>query len=115
MGDPCNDLIILFSGTVRAEMFDFSGKTLKVEDIFSPRAIASGFLFGENAAFPVNVHANTDAQILFVPRQSVINHFKVTNEFLTNFLNNISNYIHFFTQRIYFLSFKTIREKIAQY
>lgn len=114
-GEPCDYLIILISGSLRAEMLDFSGKTLKVEDIIAPRAIASGFLFGKNNSFPVNVLVNEDVQILSIPKNSVLEHLKSNEIFLINFLNNISNYIHFLTQRIYFLSFKTIREKIAQY
>lgn len=114
-GEPCDYLIILISGSLRAEMLDFSGKTLKVEDIIAPRAIASGFLFGKNNSFPVNVLVNEDVQILSIPKNSVLDHLKSNEIFLINFLNNISNYIHFLTQRIYFLSFKTIREKIAQY
>ncbi len=114
-GEPCDYLIILISGSLRAEMLDFSGKTLKVEDIIAPRAIASGFLFGKNNSFPVNILVNEDVQILSIPKNSVLDHLKSNEIFLMNFLNNISNYIHFLTQRIYFLSFKTIREKIAQY
>ncbi|MDX2444244.1 MAG: Crp/Fnr family transcriptional regulator [Bacteroidales bacterium] len=114
-GQPCNHLIIIISGSLRAEMVDFSGKTLKVEDITAPRAIASGFLFGKNNSFPVNVLVNEDAQILSIPKDSVLDHLKSNEIFQVNFLNNISNFIHFLTERIYFLSFKTIREKIAQY
>ena len=114
-GEPCDCLIILVDGSLRAEMVDFSGKTLKVEDIIAPRAIASGFLFGENNLFPVNILVNEDAQILSIPKNSVLDHLKSNEVFQINFLNNISNFIQFLTQRIYFLSFKTIREKFAQY
>ncbi len=114
-GEPCEYLIILIDGSLRAEMSDFSGKILKVEDIVAPRAIATGFLFGKNNTFPVNVLANEDAQILSIPKVSVLEHLKSNELFLTNFLNNISDYIYFLSQRIYFLSVKTIREKIAQY
>jgi CRP-like cAMP-binding protein len=114
-GESCEYLYILISGSLRAEMFDFTGKVLKIEDIIAPRAIASGFLFGKNNTFPVNVVANEDVQILSIPKVSVLDHLKTNELFLTNFLNNISDYIYFLSQRIYFLSFKTIREKIAQY
>ncbi len=114
-GDPCNQLMILISGTVSGHMLDYSGKTLKVEDIAAPRAIAQGFIFGKNPMFPVTIQVIKDAQILFIPRPSIIEHFKNNERFLANFLDTISNYIFFLSQRIFFLSFKTIREKIAQY
>ena len=37
--DACNHLMILMKGSVTGEMLDFSGKTIKIEDIEAPRAI----------------------------------------------------------------------------
>jgi len=114
-GDECNHLMILIMGSVRGEMLGNSGQILKVEDVEAPRAIASGFIFGSNNTFPVSIFANEASQILFIPKFSVLGHLRTNKVFLNNFLNSISDFIYFLSQRIYFLSFKTIREKLAQY
>jgi CRP-like cAMP-binding protein len=96
-------------------MLDFSGKTIKIEDIEAPRAIASAFLFGTKNEFPVDVIANEYSELLFLPKSSVILMFRQNQQFLGNYLDSISNRAQFLSNRIYFLSFKTIKGKLAQY
>ncbi|MDA3891908.1 MAG: Crp/Fnr family transcriptional regulator [Salinivirgaceae bacterium] len=113
--DECSSLMVIVEGCVRGEMLDYSGKVLKVEDIFAPRPIAAAFLFGQNNRFPVDVIANTEVSILKIPKESVIKLFQHNDQFLKNYLNAISNRAQFLSQRIWFLSFKTIKGKLAQY
>lgn len=114
-GDPCNNLLIIKRGSVKGEMLDFSGKTLKIEDIEAPRAIASAFLFGQNNKFPVDVIGSEEGELLILPKASVIHLFKESQVFLKNYLDSISNRAQFLSTRLYFLSFKTIKGKLAQY
>lgn len=113
--EECKSLMILIEGNVRGEMLDYSGKVLKVEDVFAPRPIAAAFLFGEKNRFPVDVIANTDVEILKIPKESVLKIFQENTQVLNNYLNSISNRAQFLSQRIWFLSFKTIKGKLAQY
>ncbi len=113
--DPCMELRIVLSGSVRGEMLDFSGKIVKIEDIEAPRPLAVAFLFGKNATYPVDIIANVDCKILSIPKQDVIQLMSINEVFLTNFLNNVSNRAQFLSRKLFFLSFKTIREKIANY
>ncbi len=113
--DPCNHLMIIIKGSVKGEMLDFSGKTIKIEDIEAPRAIASAFLFGHNNMFPVDVMGNEEGELLILPKASVIQLFMESPQFLKNFLDSISNRAQFLSTRLYFLTFKTIKGKLAQY
>jgi CRP-like cAMP-binding protein len=114
-GDRCDNLMIVLSGCVRGEMSDYSGKVLKIEDMRPPQALAPAFLFGENNDFPVNVVAAEFSSILILPRTSVLAIMQKNRIFLTNFLNFMSNRAKFLSDRIWLLSFKTLREKISQY
>ena len=113
--EPCNNLMILVYGSVKGEMLDFSGKTVKIEDIAAPNTIASAFLFGTRNQLPVDIVAKEDVQLLFIPKSSVITLLKTHNTFLTNFLDVISDRSRFLSNRLYFLTFTTIKEKLAQY
>lgn len=42
--DRCENLMIVLKGSVKGEMLDPSGKTIKIEDIMAPYPIASAFL-----------------------------------------------------------------------
>lgn len=113
--DPCNELRFVLTGSVKGEMLDFSGKVVKIEDITATRPLAIAFLFGKKQTYPVDIIANEETQILSIPKQDIFLIMEKNRQFLTNFLNNISNRAQFLTRKLFFLSFKTIREKIANY
>jgi CRP-like cAMP-binding protein len=113
--DTCHDLLIVVSGSVRGEMTDFSGKRLKIEDIDAPRPLAIAFIFGHENRFPVDIIANEPASVLILPRDVLIFLLQKNTLILRNYLNAISNRTQFLSNKIRFLSFKTIKEKMANY
>ncbi len=114
-GTACDELLIVLSGSVKGEMSDYNGKTIKIEDIPAPRPLAAAFLFGQNNRFPVNVIANEDVSLLCISRAEFLKILQQDQRILTNYLNSISSRAQFLSSRIKFLSFKTIRQKIAHY
>lgn len=114
-GDVCNRLVILTKGSVRGEMIDYSGRLVKVEDIASPRALAPLFLFGEENRFPVEVTANEPTEVIELPKSSVLNLFRKNEQFLENYMNLSANYARTLSDKLFFMSFKTIRQKLASY
>ncbi len=113
--DTCHDLLIVVSGSVRGEMTDFSGKKLKIEDIPAPRPLAAAFIFGHENRFPVDIIANEPAIVLIIPRDVLIFLLQKSTLVLRNYLNVISSRTQFLSNKIRFLSFKTIKEKMANY
>jgi CRP-like cAMP-binding protein len=114
-GDKCEKLMVLINGSVRGEMIDFNGKAIEVETINAPRPIAPGFIFGKNNFFPVDVVADQDITILSIPKPSLIQLIQLNKVVLKNYLDIISNRAYFLSERLWFMSFKTIKEKFAHY
>lgn len=114
-GDVCNRLIILLKGSVRGEMIDYSGKLIKIEDIYAPRALAPLFLFGTENKYPVEVTANEEVEALSLPKESVLVLFQRNKLFLENYLNTSANYAKTLSDKLFFLSFKSIKQKLASY
>jgi len=114
-GEECLSLTIVLSGQVKGEMTDYTGKTIKIEDIEAPRPLAAAFLFGKNNRFPVSVIANCEVELFSIPKSEFLKVLQKDRQILTNYLNSISSRAQFLSQRIRFLSFKTIRQKIAHY
>jgi len=108
-------LCIIIQGSVKGEMVDFTGKIVKIEEMHAPMPIAHAFLFGEKNLFPVDVVALEDVKILFIPKDEVIRMLQSDNVVLGNYLNAISNRAQFLSSKLWFLSFRTIKEKVAQY
>jgi CRP/FNR family transcriptional regulator, dissimilatory nitrate respiration regulator len=113
--DVCHDMLFVVKGSVRGEMTDFSGRKLKIEDIVAPRPLAVAFIFGRENRFPVDIYANEPATILTLPRDVLLFILQHNRTVLQNYLNAISSRTQFLSNKIRFLSFKTIKEKIANY
>lgn len=114
-GDECRSLMIVIKGSVKGEMVDYSGRVLKIEDIPAPRPLAVAFLFGQNNRFPVSISATEPTELLIIPKQSVVSLMQTSEMFLTNFLNAVSNRAQFISGKLRFLSFKTLKGKLAHY
>jgi CRP/FNR family transcriptional regulator, dissimilatory nitrate respiration regulator len=114
-GEPVLNLHIIISGSVRGEMIDFSGKTIKIEDIEAPKPLATAFLFGQENKFPVTVSANNDVKILTIPVSEFLKMLQLNTPILKNYLNSISSRAQFLSQKLHFLSFKTIKGKVAHF
>jgi CRP-like cAMP-binding protein len=114
-GQEITQLFIILSGSVKGEMIDYSGKTIKIEDIEAPRPLATAFLFGKENKFPVTVSANNDVKILAVPISEFLKLLQMDLNILKNYLDSISSRTQFLSQKLHFLSFKTIKEKVAHY
>jgi len=114
-GEDVVSLIIILSGSVKGEMVDFSGRIIKIEDIEAVRPLAPAFLFGKEHYYPVNITANEEVSALLLPKSSVIRLMQLEKTFLENFLNHISDRAQFLSDKLKFLSFQSIRGKVAHY
>lgn len=114
-GDDVRSLHILLQGSVKGEMIDFTGKVIKIEDIFPSRPLAPAFLFGRQNKYPVNITAGEDVLLLTIPREHFLIMLQESKKVLENFVNSISSRGQFLSNKIKFLSFTTIKGKLAQY
>lgn len=113
--DRCEDLMFVVNGSVRGEMTDYSGKVIKIEDIVAPRPIAPAFIFGHKNVYPVDIIGNEPTILFILPKETLIQLLQENRTILNNFLDVISNRAQFLSDKIRFLSFKTIKGKIASY
>ncbi len=114
-GEPVLNLHIIIQGSVRGEMIDYSGKTIKIEDIEAPKPLAAAFLFGRENKFPVTVTANNETKIITMPVSEFLKMLQLNTPILKNYLNSISSRAQFLSQKLHFLSFKTIKGKVAHF
>jgi CRP/FNR family transcriptional regulator, dissimilatory nitrate respiration regulator len=115
MGDTVTNLYIIQKGSVKGEMVDYSGKTLKIEDIEAPRPLATAFLFGNKNIFPVSVTTNNEVEIMSIPIPEFLILMQMEKQILINYLNAISSRTQFLSNKLHFLSFRSIKGKVAHY
>lgn len=108
-------LMIVINGMARGEMVDFSGKTIVIEEIESPRPLAPAFIFGMNNQYPVNIVSQTETTVVKIPKPEFVKMMKKSDKLLINFMNNVSGRAQFLSQKLKFLSFHSIKGKFAYY
>ncbi len=114
-GDPVDKLIVLIEGKISAEMLDPSGKALKIEDAIAPQTLASAFMYGDKQQIPVNVTAITDCKLLYIPKFGFQHMLMQSEILLSNYINIISTRAQFLSDKVKFMSFNTIRQKLAHF
>ena len=114
-GEEISSLMIVISGSVRGEMSDLSGRTMKIEDINPPQALAAAVLFGEGSRYPVTVTANIDSEFLIINKEDYLGMMASDGRILSNYLSFICGKAQFLSGRLRFLSFHTIKGKFAHY
>lgn len=113
--DEILSLMIVLAGEVRGEMLDMTGKLIKIEDVRAPMALAAAFIYGPRNRFPVNVVANTDTDMLVIDKGDFMELMQRDKRVLQNYLSVICGKASFLSDRLRFLSFHTIRGKLASY
>lgn len=114
-GEEITSLIIVLSGSVKGEMVDISGRTIKIEDVTPPHALAAAFIYGAGARYPVNIIANHDSELLIFSRVDFLTLMKHDERILANYLGVVCSKARFLSDRLRFLSFHTIKGKFAHY
>jgi len=112
-GESVEKAMILLEGKLQGEMLDFSGNRLKIEEIGPPQMVAAAFLYGPQSVFPVNLSALSGGRLLVIFKKNFTQMLSAEPRVLINYLNIVSGKAQFLSQKITFLSFKTIKEKIA--
>ena len=114
-GEEISSLMVVLSGSFRGEMTDLSGRTMKIEDMNPPQALAAALLFGAGARYPVNVTANVDSELLIIDKRDYLTLMSGDRRILSNYLTFICTKAQFLSDRLRFHSFHTIRGKFARY
>ncbi len=113
--EPCNRLIVLLTGAAKGEMSDASGKVVKVDDIAAPNPLAILFLFGPENRFPVTATATADGTAVVIPKQVVLRMLARNERLLENYLDISASFAARLSRKLHFMSFRTIRQKVAMY
>ncbi|NEW81202.1 MAG: Crp/Fnr family transcriptional regulator [Mariniphaga sp.] len=114
-GEKVEKAMILLEGKLQGEMIDFAGNSLKIEEMEPPQMVAAAFLYGPQSVFPVNLSAISEGKMLIIFKNDFTQLLSADQRVLSNYLNIISGKAQFLSRKITFLSFKTIKEKIAYY
>ena len=113
-GDACMHADIVISGEMSACLVSPSGRTIRMTMHHSGNMLAPAFLFAQSNAYPVNVEATTDTQVLRLMPNDLEALLSADSRLMMNFIRILSNNIAYLTKKIGLLSM-TLREQVCLY
>lgn len=108
-------LMIILKGRVHGEMTSPAGKTIVVDPIEAPQLVSPAFLFGGYNKLPIDVIADGDVTIMTLHRGYIFELMQGDVIIMSNFIDIISNRANVWSKKIFFLSFRSLKEKVATY
>lgn len=108
-------LMIIVEGRASGVISYSDGSSSKVDSIESPGLIAPAFLFGGYNRLPIDVVADVPTKIMTLHRGFIFELMQENMIILSNFIDIISNRANIWSKKIYFLSFKSLKQKAASY
>ena len=114
-GDEYDSLKILLEGEVSAEIQDFTGKTIKIENLKAPDAMALGILFADDNILPVTIVAQSNIRLVSIPKESIIKIAQKNKQFLQNYFTQSGNKVVFLVEKLRLLKFSSLRQKFSGY
>jgi CRP-like cAMP-binding protein len=112
---PCKALLILIDGKTNTSMSDHHNRRISVEILTAPSLLAPAFLFGSSPFYPVDIEPLGDSLVMALPKETFLDLCKNDAQLLQAYLNLISSRAQFLSQRLLYLTTKTINEKIVHY
>ena len=114
-GDAVCGLIMLLEGRLIAHINSLKGKMLRIEVLKAPAPVASGILYAEDNRLPVSLLAETNADLLIIPADTVITLCQKSRDFMQSYFTDMGTKISILAEKIRLYQFNTIRQKIAGY
>jgi CRP-like cAMP-binding protein len=114
-GDVYEELLIILTGELQAEINDIEGHTLTVETLVAPQVVASAVYFSSERRFPVSLIAKSPVSLLRIPRPAVLSLLRANEGALQALLTDMGDRLQFLAQRLRMNQFGSIRQKLAVY
>jgi CRP-like cAMP-binding protein len=113
--EKCNHWDIILKGEIFVQKIDEKGNVLTIAEFKIGDNIGGNLLFSKHPYYPMSVIAKSDAEILHIPKNFVLQLCQANQDFLVKFLTCISDKTAILTSKIKSISMKSIRESIIEF
>ncbi|MEA1872926.1 MAG: Crp/Fnr family transcriptional regulator [Bacteroidota bacterium] len=114
-GDEVTAFMAVFDGDLIGEMQVSGANDLRVEHLLPGQLIASAILFSEKNLLPVDLIARRASRVLFISKTDFLSLLKENETILLNFLKIVSEKGPFLANKLHFLMFSNLKQKVAAY
>ncbi|MBU1076687.1 MAG: Crp/Fnr family transcriptional regulator, partial [Spirochaetes bacterium] len=112
--DRANGFYYIKSGEISIFKMDQQGKEVQIDHLEQGNYLGEAILFGSDT-FPVYAKVTKDTELLFFPKERVLNEINKNPKVALHFLTLLSKKCITLNRRIEILSMKTVRQRLIQY
>lgn len=109
----CTHIGIIASGTIQIQKTHISGKIVVVDTLQKGNIFGEVIVFSHMHLYPATIAALSDCEVILVSKEEIKKLCSMNSDFLENFLKLLSSKILMLNRKVKVLSYKSIREKIA--
>jgi CRP-like cAMP-binding protein len=114
-GEECNKIGIVIEGVIEIRKIYPLGKSITVTRLNSSDIFGEVILFSNMKNYPSTLVTCTNAKVLFISKDEIINLMEHYNIIMTNLLNILSNKILILNKKLRNLSYENLTQKIADF
>jgi len=113
--DHITEIGIILHGQIEMQKIFSSSKTISITKMKSGDVFGEVIVFSNTKQYPVTIISTTHSIILFISKNDILKTCKLSTPFLENLIGLLSQKTLLLSNKLTLLSYKTIREKIANY
>jgi|GEM_PF-88061 len=113
--EVCNTIDIVLGGSVHIQKIDENGGILTIATYTTGDIMGANLAFSKANQYPMTVISNTQSTVLHINKKLILNLCQNDRNFLIKFLETLSSKALILTNKIKFISMKTIRDKIIEF
>jgi len=112
---PCRSVAIVLEGEIDLQKIYASGKVFTLRKLKSSQVFGEVVVFSNRNTYPATIVSSTHSKIMFLSKEGILKLCRMDEEFLNNFMRLMSSKILTLNSKLKEMSFKSIREKIANF
>jgi len=113
--DSITEIGIVLQGQIEMQKILPSSKTISITKMKHGDVFGEVIVFSNTKHYPVTIISITHSKILFISKNDILNTCKLSTSFLENLIGLLSQKTLLLSNKLTLISYKTVREKIADY
>jgi len=114
-GETCKALGIVLDGNIEIQKTYSTGKIVTLTKLEPGAIFGEALMFSHNKQYPANIISLKKSKILFINEKDIVNISKTNINFLLNLTKLLSGKLLLLSDKIQYLSYGTIRQKICHF
>lgn len=114
-GDRCSQVGIVIYGAVEIKKIFAPGNTTTITKMEAGEVFGEALVFSHNNRFPATIEAREKTSVLYITKSSMVNICSKNEKILSNLLSMLSNKLYMMSEKVRYLSYQTIKQKIAAF